>query len=93
MLPLRLRKRWTPTGHLVGGRPPPGVWDAYEAYIRRQYRTIISKVRKDNRVALEDAEKQAQILEASYATTREAGTYATLKKIHREILVLRDTAI
>lgn len=57
----------------------PRVWVAYKAYARGQYCIfIIDKVRKDNRLALEDVERQALHLEASYVTNRDAGTYAAL---------------
>lgn len=52
------------------------VWDAYKAYAQGQYSTIINRVREEGKLALEVAERQAQILEASYVTNRDAGTYA-----------------
>lgn len=95
MLPLRLWGRWAPTywSHNRGTPPPPPtVWDTNKAYTRTQYRTIISKVRKNNRLALEEAERRAQSLEANYVITKDAGTYAAMLTLHKEISVLRTTA-
>lgn len=61
-----------------------------KAYTWGQYSTTISKVRKSNR--LEEAEGRAQSLESSYVVTRDAGTYAALQTLHREISVMRATA-
>lgn len=94
MLPLRLWGRWVPTGHTTGDPPPTHrrYGDAYKDYTRTQYRTIISKVRKNNRLALEEAERRAQSLEANYVITKDAGTYAAMLTLHKEISVLRTTA-
>lgn len=75
-----------------GTAPPPMLWDAFKAYTRGQYSTIISKVRKDNKLALEEAESQAQSLESSYVANKDAVTYAALQTLQREISVLRANA-
>lgn len=53
---------------------------------------VINKVGKLNKLALEEAEGRAQSLDSSYVTTKDAGTYATLQALHREIALLRATA-
>lgn len=40
--------------------PPPMVWDAFKAYTQGQYRMVINKVRKTNKLALEEVEGRAQ---------------------------------
>lgn len=63
--------------------PSPTVWDTNKAYTHTQHRTFISKVRKNNRLALEEAERRAQSLEANYVITKDAGTYAAMLTLQK----------
>lgn len=72
-----------------GTVPPPTLWDAFKAYTRGQYQTAIGRVRKDTRLALEEAEKKVLLLEKEYVHTRNVLTYDTMQSLHREISLLR----
>lgn len=64
------------------------VWDAFKAFTREQYQTIIAKVRKERRAALIKAESEAGTQEALYVRSREPHHYARLQSLTREVLYL-----
>lgn len=72
-----------------GTVPPPVLWDAFKAYTRGQYKTAIGKVRKDTRLALEEAERKVLLLENNYVHTKDVLTYDAMQSLHREISLMR----
>lgn len=58
-----------------GTAPPLIPWDVYKRYTRGQYKMIISRVRRDMGLALEEAERKVQPLEYDYVTNKGVPTY------------------
>lgn len=64
-------------------------WDAFKAYTRGSYQTVISLARHNARVSIEEAETRAQDLESQYVQTQNPITLTDMQAAHREVVLLR----
>lgn len=67
------------------------VWDAFKAYTRGRYQTIIARVRRERRADLSDAERKADLQEAQFLRTKDPGDYDTLQLLTREVVRIRTS--
>lgn len=74
-----------------GSADPTVVWDAFKAFSRGQFQTIIAKVRNERRSALTTAESAAAIQEMLYVGSRDPQHYIRLQCLTREVLSLRTS--
>lgn len=72
-----------------GSASPFSVWDAFKAYSRGQYQTIIGQVRGSHRRELLIIEAEAQRQEALYIRSPNPQTYTRLQSLLGEVLSLR----
>lgn len=67
------------------------VWDAFKAYSRGQYQTIIAEVRQGPSKELTGLEAETARKEALYVRSQDPQSYAQLQSLSREVLLLRTT--
>lgn len=74
-----------------GSASVASVWDAFKAFTRGQFQTIISGVRRDRRKELTRLEAEAGRQEALYVSSPDPQIYGRLQALLRETLMVRTS--
>lgn len=74
-----------------GSAEPVVVWDAFKAFSRGHYQTIMANVRKERRSALTKAESVAAIQGTLYVGSHDPQHYIRQQSLTREFLSLRTS--
>ena len=72
-----------------GSAGPLSVWDAFKAYTRGRYQSIIARVRRERRADLVGAEGRAALQEAQYVRSRDPCDYDALQSLTGEVVRIR----
>lgn len=75
----------------VGMADDTTVWDAFKAYTRGHYQTIIARVSRERSVDLTRAERETASVKEIFIRTRDPQHYAHLQLLTGEVLSLRTS--